>query len=1056
MKRIQFIGRRYSTYLIVTCLTTTALFAEQSPWQAKAQKSSSQEQLYSVDPDDNTVLTPSAKNAGPSAKDFKNSKESSDIDWDSVDTSSLDRVFESSSIPVEKTASFPKVKPDQRTKDSGKISFSKPVQEESFFQSLIAEEKSAGEEEKPQGATPATKEEVLEATKGPKSFISKGRVSRLSQDKLLAEIQESSKAPPKEEQTILINFNNVSIIEYIRFISRVSNKNFIFADEDLQFTVTIVSEEPTTLDNVLMALFQELNIRNLHIIEEGNTFLIHRSDGTRAPGKVVSDAFPDHGKKKGDLITRVFRLNITDASSVSAMIKPMLSDKAMIQVITDTNHIVVTDISSNIEKVMKLIKSVDAPNSSMVIGQYVVRNAYLDDLIKNAEQIMTSIARGQPITFVAHSPSNSIFIISAPFLVERAIPILQRLDQNDGTTGIFDLNELKYIPPSTQQEIEELEKAKERAQERARILREEGREEGPGVTPPQGFEEAPIEGIPQEGARVAPDGSYKILPDGTRVYQAPSQQGFWKLDANGNWQYSPVERAQPGEVRQREEPTRPPEGYWKQDFQNQWEFIKGAPPPEIRKQVRENTLEQPEGRWDYGSDNKWRFLLKPGASIFAGKRIRASQLDTSLPLGDIERTKFYIHKLQFRKGDSIQEALQQIGASLSNTQAINQDLIHAIESVQWLEPSNSLIVTGTPGAILKVKELIDEIDRPLRQVFIEMLVLDLAIDDAMDLGVTWANKFGGGDTAGAQAFIAGATPVATMLATSGVERTGAVVAAAASKIPDATAAIGTGGYTLGIVGQRISAGGTEFASISAFLKATHDKTNVNVILNPKIITEDNLPAEIFVGENTPFKTQSIANDEGSTITSNFEFKDVGATMKVTPFLGNSNIITMEIEYEQSSVIPGTNTSGGTSNDPIGPSTRINRTKTRIHMPDGYFLVISGMISSREERGRRHVPCLGGAPLIGAAFTDKTYKDEKRNLIIFIRPQIIDTEVQMDELTDHQQNIFLVKSRTKKMWKLDCEETMDWLNVIQTDPNNNENECCQENDIYPQRHRRMCR
>jgi len=992
MRRIQFCTLRFLSFTLIASICTAPLSANGS-WQVKPRDERELSHLYSIDPEERTLTTSEPHAPCDSFE--------SEIDWDQLDTSSLDRVFDSSSVPV------------KTEKKLGKKPIAKKASLD-IVESLIAEESVA---------------DIIRKTDEPKTFVSKGKIARLSNESLLAQIQENASAPPKEEP-ILISFNNISVVEYVRFISRVSNKNFIFSEEDLQFTVTIVSEETTTIENVLMALFQELRIRGLNVLEEGNTILIHKTDNVRAPGTVVSDLFPLNGRPNANIITRVFRLNIADAQAVISMIRPILSDKSVIQVLTDTNHIILTDIASNIDKVSQLIKSVDAPNSSMVVGQYVVRNAYLDDLITNGEQIMNSIARGQPVTFVSHVPSNSIFIIAAPFLVERAIPILQRLDQNDGTTGIFDLNDLKYIPPSS-------------AEEAGRLGR----------------------------ARVSPDASMRILPDGTQVYQAPSSPGFWKLDANGNWIYEPtgVESAT------REDSSKPPPGFWRQDYQNHWEFVQGESPRELRGQqlIRSTTGaweyigaegKTPEGKWEYGGDGKWRFLLKPGASIFAGKRVRTSQLETSLPLGDIERTKFYIHKLQYRKGDSIQQAMQQIGASLSSTQTVNLELIQAIESTQWLEPSNSLIITGTPTALIKLRELIDEIDRPLRQVFIEMLVLDLNIVDALALGVSWGSKFGGGNTAGGQAFISGASVVPALIASSG-RRVAAAAAAAAAAIPDVAPIFGVSGYTAGIVGQRLSSDGQTFQTFAAFLRALHDKANVNVLLNPKILTEDNLTAELFIGQNTPFKTQSIANDQGSTITSNFEFKDVGTTLKVTPYLGNSNIVTIELEFEQSEVVPGTGQGSGLSDQPIGPTTNISRTKTRIHMPDGYFLVISGLIRNSESRNRRQVPCLGGIPILGAAFTDKDYRLEKRNLMMFLRPQIIDTEIEMDNLTSHQQNLLRVHQKTKRMWKFEYEETLDWLNGIRTDDNNDERECCQENDIWPvhrdhnkggsHRHKRLC-
>ena len=75
----------------------------------------------------------------------------------------------------------------------------------------------------------------------------------------------------------------------MRFISRISNKNFVFDENDLQFTVTIVSEEPTTIDNIMTALLQELRIHDLELIEQDNTIIIHHNSKVSAISKVVPE-----------------------------------------------------------------------------------------------------------------------------------------------------------------------------------------------------------------------------------------------------------------------------------------------------------------------------------------------------------------------------------------------------------------------------------------------------------------------------------------------------------------------------------------------------------------------------------------------------------------------------------------------------------------------------------------------------------------------------------------------------------------------------------------------
>lgn len=797
--------------------------------------------------------------------------------------------------------------------------------------------------------------------------VSTSRDKSVPLDHTLQQMENSDKKPPLHDQGgILINFSNVDIVELIRYISKFSNKNFYFNEQDLNFQVTIISEEPTTIENVVMALMQELRIHDFNLLEQGDNIIIHSNGNVRAPGMVKAESLPDTMSHNADIVTQVFRLNTANATSVSAMIKPMLSTTAILEVLADTNHIILTDVNSNVQKIATLMKSIDAPNSSLIIGQYVVRNAFMNTLMQNAELIMQSVAPGQAITFVPHTPSNSIFIVSTPFLVERAIPILQRLDQTDGLTGIYSLNDLKYTAGKQKQEPKH----------------EKGK-------------------------------------------------GKWHLDSHGNWLYQPDEEALKASHEAQGKTwkidiNQPPEGYWKQDSSGNWAFTPGA-------NSAANT--GPRGSWEIGADQKWNYKLTMGESIYADKKAFFGSPEEGLPFGQAEKTKFLIHKLNYRLGESIQMAIMKIAESMRVNPDSNQNLLATISSVQWLQPSNSLIFTGTPDSLLKVKELVEEIDQPLRQVFIEMLIMDTTITDSLNYSVNWGDKFrgDGGNSAGAQAFQSDASVVSAVIA--GAQET--VVGTLPSTKPIIS---NQSGYAGGIIGQTICAGGLEFSTLGAFVRAVHSKTDAKIVLNPKIITEDNVTAELFVGVNTQFQTQSISNDQGSIITNNFEFRDVGTTLKVTPLLGPSNIITLQIEEEVSSIISAGSQSGLSQISP-GPTTAISRTMTQVHIPDKYFLVISGMIQDEVDRTRQHVPCLGGAPLIGAAFTGKAYTNDKRCLMIFIRPQLIDTEEQIDNLTKHQQNIHRLKSRTKRMWKLDCEEALDWMNLKEVDPLNDENRCC---------------
>ena len=150
--------------------------------------------------------------------------------------------------------------------------------------------------------------------------------------------------------------------------------------------------------------------------------------------------------RDNELITQVLRLNTLDPGKAAGIIKPLLSKSALMEISEDSRQIIITDIISNIEQISVLLKGLDSPSGGQVIGQYVVRNAVIDNLIELAKQIMAPIAQDQAVTFVPHPSAQSIFIISSPFLVERTLSVFRRSDQRRGENKIFNLDDLKFTP----------------------------------------------------------------------------------------------------------------------------------------------------------------------------------------------------------------------------------------------------------------------------------------------------------------------------------------------------------------------------------------------------------------------------------------------------------------------------------------------------------------------------------------------------------------------------------------------------------------------------------
>jgi len=817
----------------------------------------------------------------------------------------------------------------------------------------------------------------------------------------------------KTLKEISINFNNVAMVEYIRFISRISNKNFIFDDEDLQFNVTIVSEEPTTIDNLMAALLQELRIRDLSLLEQANNIIIHRNPRVRSPARIVTDENKMLSSYESELVTRVFRLNTLDPLKASEIIRPLLSDSALIEVLRDTNNLIITDLVINVNKIAQLIGTLDAPNSGVTIGQYVVRNAFVDSLVDLSNKILQPIAQGNPFVLVPHPVSNSIYIVSNSFIVEKALAILQNLDLNEGQTKILSLENLQPSYENSQ-----------------------------GRHPSQGSPNNLL-GVPARGDRSL-GGSYGIFPNGSGGgpgrFGPGGDGGFGPGGVPGDFGPggtlgghgpggAPAGSPPGGQVAI---PSGVAESFSFGGLSTEGRFTPPpiAPPP--------SAVFIPGG---IGVEGRPSAIFNESRSFLPGGIGNASRWANELPVGHIERTLFFIYKLRYRKGDNIEIALRKIANSLQLSGTTNVDLIGAINSSQWIESSNALIFTGTATALEKVRELILEVDIPLRQVFIEMLILDTTVDDSLSYSVDWINRSGGGTTTAEQGFLEAVPGSGIASSDNFLSSSETIFSPANSVIPPAPAIplpvasgfLNSGGFVAGVIGTHLTHNGTQFSSIGALVRAIHSDTKADIVLNPKIITEDNNPAEIFVGGTDRYKTQSITNDLGSLVTNNFQFIDVGTTLRVTPLIGNNGIITLEIIQETTNEAAQANTGGNNQDVNLVPVLTKTRTVTKIHVPNGFFVILSGMIKNNELRRNSRIPCLGGIPIVGCIGKTQTNIESKRNLMIFIRPLIIESDEDYEDITRRQQDVFRDKTKTRRSWNYEIDEALNFGNIRSMDP-----------------------
>lgn len=377
----------------------------------------------------------------------------------------------------------------------------------------------------------------------------------------------------------------------------------------------------------------------------------------------------------------------------------------------------------------------------------------------------------------------------------------------------------------------------------------------------------------------------------------------------------------------------------------------------------------------------------------------------------VDNTSFLVYKLQYHKGEEIQSALRQIAKDLiGNNAPVNHNLLNSINSIQWLDVTNSLLCSGDQETLVRLKELIKNLDVPLKQVYIEMLVIETTLANALQFGLEWGgkykyrNKFQSGFGNSTPATGSQTSPDTTMTALNNF-----IPSIPMSSLTPQIAPTTSGNFDLGIIGQVIKHNGDTFLSLGSLLSALQTDTETSVIITPKIIAQDGHTSTVFHGQNIPFVGSFVNNTQGNATlqTSNLEYRDVGVSLTITPVLGNSDIVTLDISLDRTNTI-GDVTGASINfnqNTAQGISTTRTTMQTTVHVPDRNFLILSGFVNNSNLKQRTGIPCLGGLPLIGAAFSQDETVVSNANIVIFLRPHIINSVDDLRQLSRDEEDSF---------------------------------------------------
>jgi general secretion pathway protein D len=318
-------------------------------------------------------------------------------------------------------------------------------------------------------------------------------------------------------------------------------------------------------------------------------------------------------------------------------------------------------------------------------------------------------------------------------------------------------------------------------------------------------------------------------------------------------------------------------------------------------------------------------------------------------------------------------------------------------TIQAYQPTNSLIITASEPVYRNLRSVIDKLDERRAQVFVEALVVELAMGRAAEFGVQWQ---GLRNLSGSDRGAIGGTNFST-----------SPTGSAGTNILAATGILGTlanisqlgPGLNIGVVNGTITvpqADGTTItiANLGVLARAFEGDSSANVLSTPNILTLDNEEAKLLVGQNVPFITGSFTSTAG-TGTNPFqtiERRDIGLTLRVRPQITEAGTVKLAIFQEVSSV---------TRDKALVQSADIITNKRSLEstvlVDDGQIVVLGGLIQDDQQSAIDKVPLLGDIPFIGGLFKYETRNRRRTNLMVFLRPVVLKSASASQPLTNER-------------------------------------------------------
>ena len=353
-------------------------------------------------------------------------------------------------------------------------------------------------------------------------------------------------------------------------------------------------------------------------------------------------------------------------------------------------------------------------------------------------------------------------------------------------------------------------------------------------------------------------------------------------------------------------------------------------------------------------------------------------LEASRQVSELEPLVSDLIQINYAKAEDIANLLKSVRAiessvqqsmfgsvSVSEVPTEENRLLSDRGSVTVDERTNALLIQDTAQKIREIRKLINELDRPVKQVLIETRIVEANEDFSRNIGV----KLG-------LTGINSNTDLGSMIGSGSLANTATVRNDGISSSGDGSLGVNLPAQGIGSVSPAsyaftLAKAGAGWASlIDLEISALEAEGNGKIVANPRLLTADKQEAHIEQGQERIFTTNTLG--EGTVVT-----KKAVLGLTVTPQITPDDRVILDVFVTKDSFV-----------SPTEENINTLQVRTQVLLDNGETVVLGGIYEQQTSESVSKVPVLGDLPVLGPLFRTKGILDNRRELLIFLTPRII--------------------------------------------------------------------